>query len=42
MFEYPDNIDYNFTLITPLQGSGYITTNEYVAVNIPVSDSEED
>ncbi len=42
MFEYPDNINYNFTLTAPLQGGGYITTNKYGSVHVPTPDSEED
>ena len=28
MFEYNDNIEYNFTLETPLEGDDYITVTD--------------
>lgn len=42
MFEYTDNIDYSFTLTTPLEGEGYITVNKFGSVHVPTSSSEED
>lgn len=41
MFEYPDNIDYSFTLTAPLEGDEYITVSKFGTVHVPTTDSED-